>query len=483
MKRRKLLEHLLKTTMAVCLTAMVSFRSEAQAVGSTFSCNTINKIETGTTKSILSESAYFGPNSDYAINGTLIIYSKNVWIAPTAVFSGTGKIVFYNPSDVGGAASPTLIDGNNGNFIDVNIELQNAGNMVLTDITDPVFGTANPAGALAAALKIGKNFDLAVDNGDVILNTFDFVFDTDAQVLGYRPERKVVTGNSIAGHMVKSGITGLFVFPLGISEADYNPGSVTAASGTIHASLQDRTASTSNETLLSKGIDRTWHIYADADVAGTVNLQHDVATEISGFSSASKHYVTRFLGTSWEANPGAVGAAGTLTTGTSPLATSSMRSLSTTIIGLTSDNRTYFTKAPLIQDLTANLTVVPASFTGSSPINIQLRLRVIEVNDVPTNGGTITARIRTAPIWTIGLTPGSVIGSSGWTYVGISGVNHIFTSNLVLQNSFSQINIPAVFNLSGSTGTYSFSASIAANSGGEENIANNADQESVSYNP
>lgn len=465
----------------VLLLGILGFKASAQAPGSSYVDDGSHIINTGTTELVYSEKAYFGPNAVWEINGVLEIYSKEVFISPAATFTGSGKIVFFNPALVGGADNPTLLDGNNGSFIDVAIELRNEKNLILTDLADPGFGTTNPAGALAASVNIGKKLDLAVDNADVILNGFDLVFDTDAVIDGYRPERKVATGNSIAGHMVKNGMSGAFVFPLGINETDYNPAEVTAAGGNVHASLQDNTASASNESLIAKGIDRTWHLYADADVAATVNLQHDLATEITGFSSAFKHYVTRFLGASWESNVGALGAAGTLTTGTSPVAGSSMRNLSTTIPGLSTDTKTYFTKAGLIQDLKPTLTVIPSSFVGAAPISITLTIKVIEVSNVPTDGTTITVRLKTGSDYVLGISSGTVV--NGWTYAGVVGANHVFTSNMILQNNSSQFDLPATFNLAGGTGVYLFSVAIASGSGGEVKNSNNSDQEQVSFNP
>src|SRR5690606_21682144 len=44
-----------------------------------------------------SETTYFGPNAHWEINGTLEIWSRNIWIAPTAQLSGTGKIIIHDP--------------------------------------------------------------------------------------------------------------------------------------------------------------------------------------------------------------------------------------------------------------------------------------------------------------------------------------------------------------------------------------------------
>ncbi|MCZ4245931.1 hypothetical protein O0955_18110, partial [Pedobacter sp. HCMS5-2] len=107
-------------------------------------------VSAGTTEQRFSEGTYFGPKANWEINGTLEIYSKNVWIAPGATFSGTGKIIIYNPGTnpfyPAMASGPTNIDGNNGNFINLIIEHQNTENILLADVADPGYGTANPPG-------------------------------------------------------------------------------------------------------------------------------------------------------------------------------------------------------------------------------------------------------------------------------------------------------------------------------------------------
>src|SRR5690606_15580545 len=138
-----------------------------------------------------------------------------------AQISGNGTIRFYNPSDAMAASSATYIDGNNV-IIDVNIELLNASNLFLTDMiyTGPDMTWSDRADT--ASLGVGRDFSLMVDGGDVILGmvfsdpsstcvaventamtTTDFIFDNDATISHFRPERMVVTSNSIQGHLVK----------------------------------------------------------------------------------------------------------------------------------------------------------------------------------------------------------------------------------------------------------------------------------------
>ncbi len=134
-----------------------------------------------------------------------------------------------------------------------------------------------------------------------------------------------------------------------------------------------------------------------------------------------------------------------------------------------------------IPDLVPSLTVIPSSLAGSSSIPINLRIRVIEINDAPTDGSLITVRLKSGADWIVGLSPGDVV--NGWTYTGLSGANHLFTSNMILVNQNSTFNVPATFYMGGTHGQYVFTVSIASGSGGEQRISNNADQETVSYNP
>lgn len=133
---------------------------------------------------------------------------------------------------------------------------------------------------------------------------------------------------------------------------------------------------------------------------------------------------------------------------------------------------------PVFPDLTPNITVSPSSIVGLA--NIIIRVRVIEINNVPTSG-SLTLNIRESSDWVIGITAGTVI--NGWTYNGIVGIQHQFTSNVVLQNSNSQLNIPATFNSNGSSGEYVFTTSIPSGSGGQGLVPNNSDQETVTYQP
>jgi hypothetical protein len=132
-------------------------------------------------------------------------------------------------------------------------------------------------------------------------------------------------------------------------------------------------------------------------------------------------------------------------------------------------------------DLIMNVIVTPASFTGSSPANVNIKVRALEVNGIPSNGSTITARVKKDNLLVLNITPGTVI--SGWTYQGVTGVFHIFTSNVILNNSASEFTAPFTFLLPGGSGKLILSSALASGSGGELNAGNNSDQDVVTYNP
>lgn len=243
-----------------------------------------------------SEFLYIGPNAVWEINGVHVIYSTNIWIAPTAQISGTGKLIIADPSTNPMrivAAQATTIDGNNSNFINLNIEHRNPSNIILADIADPGYSTTNPTGALSAALKVGKDFSFGVNNGDVILNGKDFIFESDATVSNYGPNRMVVTGNSIAGHMVKQNTASAsFTFPVGIAEGDYTPATITGAS-TFNVSVIDYSVIPPTITAPTQGMDRTWHIFGGT--ASSVTLQHNVATNRANYVDPSA-FITQYTG-------------------------------------------------------------------------------------------------------------------------------------------------------------------------------------------
>jgi hypothetical protein len=80
-----------KLCIAACLLQAVAL---AQAAGSFETVNGYMAVAANCTHASAGENIYIGPGT-YLINGTWQIYSKNVWISPAAVFSGSGTIRFF----------------------------------------------------------------------------------------------------------------------------------------------------------------------------------------------------------------------------------------------------------------------------------------------------------------------------------------------------------------------------------------------------
>ena len=266
--------------------------------GSTSIDNSTVIISPGTVQLQFAENLFFGPNTFWIIHGTLEIWSANIWIAPTARFSGTGKIIIHdpetNPFYSGTPPGPTRIDGNDGTPINVAVELRNPNNLVLEDIPDPGFGISlPPGGPQAAALRLNNSFTFAVDFGDILLNGNDLYIGDEGSFINYNHQRMIVTDNSVSGHVVKTFRTGRpFTFPVGIAEGDYTPATLSPSGTTsLYVSVQDYAASSATVTQPRDGMDRVWHIYADKPVYASYTLQHNSITNGSAFVDASAQIV------------------------------------------------------------------------------------------------------------------------------------------------------------------------------------------------
>lgn len=367
----------IKLCLVACIWQIVV---SAQAAGSGEIVNGYMAVSTGCTHASAGENLYIGPGT-YLINGSWLVYSKNVWISPNAVFSGIGTIRFFNPSAAGGIASSTLIDGNNSsNFVNVNVRLDNASDMVLTDMAATTAmtsaGWADNTGN--ASLSVGSDFDFAVDNGDAVLGSHDMTLGNTATLSNYKELRHVVTAG--AGHLVKQNYTGGFIFPVGMAPGDYTPAQITnTIANTMHVNVTnyDAVISATFPGSIFKdrdGVNRGWNIYAD-NAAGNslINLEHNDSTEGYIYDDLMA-FVTRFTGARpnsagdntsysyWESNNYAAGTGtGTLTTGPI-IATASERSRTYTSFATSASASTaWYTKA---SDLLNPLPVSLISFTG-----------------------------------------------------------------------------------------------------------------------
>ncbi len=267
--------------------------------------NSFVYVSAGATELRFSEGIYFGPNANWVVDGTLEIWSKNIWIAPTATFTGTGKIVIYNPGNnpyyPHMSSGPTTIDGNNGNFLKLLVENQNNQDVVLSDIKDPGYGTINPVGESSAALNIGATLNLAIDHANIVLNGNNLSFNANGNIINYDQKRMISTNNSTTGHVAKEfADSSSFVFPVGIDDGDYTPVTLTPSSpGKIYVSVQDYTASSTKGFNTEQGMDRSWQIFASAPIKVTMTLQHNGITNGTLFKDATAEIAQYDGGSKW----------------------------------------------------------------------------------------------------------------------------------------------------------------------------------------
>ena len=296
------MKKIINQTIILPLLLLSAITVNAQSgVGSSTVDNSTVIINAGTTEQRFSESSYFGPNANLTINGTMEIYSKNVWIAPGATFSGSGKIIIYNPGSnkfyPGMGSGSTTIDGNNGGFLNLLLENQNDKSIILKDLTDPGYATANPSGSAAATLNIGNTLSLAVSGANIILNGNDLAFNTTGQISGYAEDRLVVTSNSIGGHVIKDYAgSDSFVFPVGIAAQDYTPATITPTTATkLYVSVQNYAAANVPVKNSALGMDRMWNIYAATTTKVNMLLQHNQSTNGTLFKDQNA-IVAQYIG-------------------------------------------------------------------------------------------------------------------------------------------------------------------------------------------
>lgn len=275
-----------------------SFPAHGQTgAGSATLDNSTMTIAPGTAELIFSEALFLGPESNWEINGTLEIWSRYIWLAPTARIHGTGKLIIHNPGDnlyyESWDNSPTYIDGNGGLALQIDVELRNAYNLVLQQIDNPGFSLHEPTNAESADLNLGKRFVFAVDDGDVLLNGAQLTLAADATLHGYTSRRMVVTGNEVSSKLVKHfSRMQPFTFPVGIAERDYTPATLTPAStAVLHVGVQDYAAAGFSLPDSERGIDRIWNIYAGTGVMATYTLQHNSITNGATYVDAEAQVV------------------------------------------------------------------------------------------------------------------------------------------------------------------------------------------------
>lgn len=292
----------------------------------------------GTTELRFSQGTYFGPEANWVIDGTLEIWSEQIWIAPGTTFNGGGKIIIHNPGSSpyyeGTAPVATYIDGNNGEFINPLIEHRNDKNIILHDVVDPGYGTSNPSGPQAAQLNFAGTLDLAVNGSNVILNGHDLDFNKTGKIENFKTDRMIVTTNSISGHMIKEYAKAeAFTFPVGISEKDYTPAVLTPLKvGKIYVSVQDYPASNTRLKDRKTGMDRSWHIYASEGLQADISFQHNMGTNGTSYTDETATIGQYNSGIEWNNME------------TNRLNSGLHRTLNTPIMSNWIENATWFTK-------------------------------------------------------------------------------------------------------------------------------------------
>lgn len=277
-----------------------------EGTGSFETNNGLEYVSADNYKFIYSESLYLGPQADWEIDGEVHVYSRYIWISPTAKISGSGTLYIHSPEDnpfyEDWAGAATQIDGNDGEFIDINIVLTNKEGLELTDIAVTDYPGSTGADARLAALKINKSIDLRVDGASIYLNGYDLELSSTGELLNYNLHRMVVTGDLLTGHLIKNyTAVGSFVFPVGIAQGDYTPARLTpqSASSRLHVSVNSYAVSNLNITDETMGMDRVWNIFADRAMQMDYTLTHNSQTNGMAYVDADARIVQNADGGNW----------------------------------------------------------------------------------------------------------------------------------------------------------------------------------------
>lgn len=285
----------------------ISTLSIAQpGVGSFETSDGLDHVTEGTFKFVYSETLYLGPQADWQIDGEVHVYSRRVWISPTAKISGTGTLYIHSPGDnpfyEDWPSSRTIIDGNGADFIGVNIILTNTDGLELSDFEAEGYAGGTGDASRTAALKIGKSIDLRVDGASIYLNGFDLELSSTGDLLNHNLHRMVVTGDHLTGHLIRHYTSlGSLFFPVGIAQGDYTPARLTpqSANSRVHVSVNSYAASGLAITDETLGMDRVWNIFADQAMQMDYTLTHNSQTNGIAYVDASARIVQDADGGNW----------------------------------------------------------------------------------------------------------------------------------------------------------------------------------------
>lgn len=229
--------------------------------------------------------------------GYFIFYGKNFTILPGAQIlgrdingnlrplgEGTGRIVFR--ADPGSPGIQTLNCGNTPYGQPNTIPALEIDNPAGVKLASTIWNGTTISGSSA---RIGTQ--LIFTQGYLFVEGYDMVLAPNATISGADATKYVVTAST--GHLVKQNFASSFTFPVGKAVNDYTPAIITpVASNTIHVNVSDYATSASVETGV-KGMDRSWNIYGDNTTGALITLQHNSATNLTGFAT-SANYVSRY---------------------------------------------------------------------------------------------------------------------------------------------------------------------------------------------
>lgn len=275
-------------------------------------------------------------------NGNMYFYGEEWVNQPGAVINntgGAGTITYVMPRPAPGASDPVsgsprypdnataytstsnavqYVDGG-GVTMNVNINHNNSNNLSLCNLD-------NSAAAGTGDTRLNGMFTFAVNEGDVILNDNNFIFDfagnyASSGINAY--DGYFVTNG--AGVLTKLGVADAasFNFPVGQAEDDYTPATITNPSGNTNAyyvQVKNYGSSASDEALATEGMDRTWQIYSSVAHTADICLQHNSVTNAAGPGSDGSLFNNTMAFVTQQTATG-VWSSGTQTDGGSPTST------------------------------------------------------------------------------------------------------------------------------------------------------------------
>lgn len=222
------------------------------------------------------EKIYFYGTTFRVSPGAKIYGVKNSWTS-TSIGEGTGTLVTRQPNPNTNKTSLQVLDGGNSgsktNNTLTSLEIDNHAGLMLINTN----------------ARVGSN--ITFTNGHLFLEEQDIVLSDIATLTGYDASKYFVT--ELTGHVVKEDFTTAFIFPVGSAENDYTPATIKpAATNTVHVNVANYSKSLPDENGLV-GMDRTWNIFADREGGAEISLQHNSATNMSDYVSASS-FITRY---------------------------------------------------------------------------------------------------------------------------------------------------------------------------------------------